>query len=85
MPHGTAFGFLGGREVKEAGVANLGLYDRASYHPAYLTESSWTSLLLWADTERLALRWVQKYISAFGGDPEKVMMCASSPSDKPFR
>ena len=24
--------------------------------------------------ERQALRWVQKYISAFGGDPEKVTM-----------
>ena len=25
--------------------------------------------------ERLALRWIQKYISAFGGDPTKVTMC----------
>ena len=25
-------------------------------------------------TERLALRWVQRYVSAFGGDPEKVTM-----------
>ena len=25
-------------------------------------------------TERQALRWVQKYISAFGGDPTKVTM-----------
>lgn len=25
--------------------------------------------------ERLALRWVQKHITAFGGDPEKVTMC----------
>ena len=24
--------------------------------------------------ERLALKWVQKYISAFGGDPSKVTM-----------
>ena len=28
-------------------------------------------------TEREALLWVQKYISAFGGDPTKVMMYAS--------
>jgi hypothetical protein len=25
-------------------------------------------------TERLGMRWVQKYISEFGGDPSKVMM-----------
>ena len=27
-----AFGFLGGKEVKEAGIANAGLYDRESYN-----------------------------------------------------
>jgi hypothetical protein len=27
-------------------------------------------------TERQAMRWVQKYISAFGGDPTKVTMYA---------
>lgn len=26
----TVFGFLGGKEVKEAGVGNLGLHDRES-------------------------------------------------------
>ncbi len=26
-----AFGFLGGKEVKEAGTANAGIYDRESY------------------------------------------------------
>ena len=35
----------------------------------------WISWL--TDLERLALRWVQKYIFAFSGDTEKVMMCAS--------
>src|SRR6266498_2201295 len=27
-----AFGFLGGKEVKEAGIANAGLYDREPYN-----------------------------------------------------
>ena len=29
--------------------------------------------------ERLAFRWVQKYIHAFGGDPSKVTMYVGSP------
>ncbi|CDO75771.1 hypothetical protein BN946_scf185039.g7 [Trametes cinnabarina] len=44
-----AFGSLGGQEIKEAGVGNLGLQD-----------------------QRVALRWIKQYISAFGGDPSKV-------------
>jgi len=27
---GPGFGFLGGKEVKDAGIANAGLYDRES-------------------------------------------------------
>ncbi|KAJ8495240.1 hypothetical protein ONZ51_g1826 [Trametes cubensis] len=50
-----ALGFLGGKEVKEAGVGNLGLQD-----------------------QRTALRWVQKYISIFGGDPDKVTLWGES-------
>ncbi|OJT04264.1 Lipase 4 [Trametes pubescens] len=51
----SAFGFLGGKEVKEAGVGNLGLQD-----------------------QREALRWIQKYISNFGGDPDKVTIWGES-------
>ncbi|KAF9049528.1 carotenoid ester lipase precursor [Hymenopellis radicata] len=51
----SAWGFLASKEVKEAGVGNLGLQD-----------------------QRLALRWVQKYIHAFGGDPTKVTIWGQS-------
>ncbi|KAH9968428.1 carotenoid ester lipase precursor [Lactifluus volemus] len=51
----SALGFLGGKQVKEAKIGNLGLQD-----------------------QRLALRWVQKYISAFGGDPSKVTIWGQS-------
>nr|VWO97518.1 Carboxylic ester hydrolase (EC [Ganoderma boninense] len=51
----SAFGFLASKEVKDAGVGNLGLQD-----------------------QRLALHWVQKYISAFGGDPTKVTIWGES-------
>ncbi|KAG0694972.1 Alpha/Beta hydrolase protein [Suillus ampliporus] len=51
----SAFGFLASKEVKEAGVGNLGLQD-----------------------QRQAMRWVQKYISAFGGDPTRVTFWGES-------
>ncbi|KAI0645330.1 carotenoid ester lipase precursor [Trametes meyenii] len=51
----SAFGFLGGKEVKKAGVGNLGLQD-----------------------QREAFRWIQKYITAFGGDPFKVTIWGQS-------
>ncbi|KIM54022.1 hypothetical protein SCLCIDRAFT_137622 [Scleroderma citrinum Foug A] len=51
----NVFGFLGGKEVQQAGIGNLGLHD-----------------------QRMALEWVQKYISTFGGDPEKVIIWGQS-------
>ncbi|KAJ6624409.1 carotenoid ester lipase precursor [Mycena sp. CBHHK59/15] len=51
----SAFGFLASKEVRAAGVGNLGLQD-----------------------QRQALRWVQKYITTFGGDPTKVTIWGES-------
>ncbi|KAL0948885.1 hypothetical protein HGRIS_009001 [Hohenbuehelia grisea] len=51
----NGLGFLAGKEVKEAGVSNLGLQD-----------------------QRFALQWVQKYISSFGGDPDRVTISGVS-------
>ncbi|KAF9482847.1 carotenoid ester lipase precursor [Pholiota conissans] len=51
----SAFGFLASKEVKAAGVGNLGLQD-----------------------QRQAMRWIQKYIGAFGGDPKKVTIWGES-------
>ncbi|KAI0793609.1 carotenoid ester lipase precursor [Fomes fomentarius] len=51
----NVFGFLGGQEVKEEGVGNLGLQD-----------------------QRAGLRWINKFISSFGGDPTKVTIWGQS-------
>ncbi|KAI0699612.1 carotenoid ester lipase precursor [Cerioporus squamosus] len=51
----NVFGFLGGEEIKDAGLGNLGLQD-----------------------QRTALRWVNKFIEAFGGDPTKVTIWGES-------
>ncbi|KAI0314400.1 Alpha/Beta hydrolase protein [Amylostereum chailletii] len=57
----TALGFLDGREVRKAGIGNIGLQD-----------------LFQINTERQGLRWIQKYISSFGGDPTKVTIWGES-------
>ncbi|EIW58851.1 carotenoid ester lipase precursor [Trametes versicolor FP-101664 SS1] len=51
----SALGFLGGREIANAGLGNLGLQD-----------------------QRESLRWIQKHIGAFGGDPTKVTIWGES-------
>ncbi|EIN05435.1 carotenoid ester lipase [Punctularia strigosozonata HHB-11173 SS5] len=51
----NGFGFLSSREVRDAGLGNLGLHD-----------------------QREALRWIQKYIRAFGDDPAKVTIWGES-------
>jgi len=63
-----AFGFLASQEVKDAKVGNLGLWDRERRAVGII------NVVTSGFTERLALRWVQKYIHAFGGDPSKVTM-----------
>lgn len=62
---------MASKEVKEAGVGNLGLQDR-EYRASPTTYTSPNQLT--PKIEREALRWVQKYITAFGGDPTKVTM-----------
>ena len=62
-----AFGFLASQEVKDAGVGNLGLQDRMCSSSSHQGVTDYS-------IERFALRWVQRYISAFGGDPTKVTM-----------
>jgi acetylcholinesterase len=60
-------GFLPGKEVKDEKVGNLGLQDRKFY-------CALIRVNLYMSPERLALKWVQTYISEFGGDPKKVTM-----------
>ena len=79
LPSLHGFGFLPGKEVRDAGVGNLGLQDR-EYSDTYGAGEE-LNISLFPKTEREALRWVHKYISAFGGDPEKVTMYVTSSQD----
>jgi hypothetical protein len=63
---------LASKEVRAAGVGNLGLQDRVFFFPLPNVQ------ILNFALERLALRWIQKYITAFGGDPTKVTMYATA-------
>ena len=64
-----AFGFLGGQEVFEEKVGNLGLWDRKhSALPIGLGP------IYDIFTERLALGWVKRHIEAFGGNSSQIMM-----------
>lgn len=62
----SAWGFLSGSEAKAAGAGNLGLQDRMF--------DKRVENLSHLHAERLALKWIKKYVSNFGGDPTKVTM-----------
>ena len=59
------------KEMKDAKAGNLGLQDRTSCR---LILHSRQTPLTCCTSERLALRWIQKYISQFGGDPDRVTL-----------
>lgn len=68
---------MASKEVRAAGVGNLGLQDRVFCFPLRIVQ------ILNFFSERLALRWIQKYITAFGGDPTKVTMYATALTTSP--
>lgn len=72
-----AFGFLAGKEVGDAGISNLGLRDRelSANFPLFLDPMPADFIYLHNHAEIFALKWVQKHIAAFGGDPSRVIMC----------
>jgi hypothetical protein len=69
-------------EVQKAGIANLGLHDREYFIP--FSTQLFYLLRFFFFSEREALRWIQKYIGAFGGDPTKVTMYVHSVHSQPL-
>lgn len=71
----NGLGFLASKEVREAGVGNLGLQDREFQllSPNRDQCNKFASLL-----EREALRWINRNIGQFGGDPGKVTLWGES-------
>ncbi|KAF8971836.1 carotenoid ester lipase precursor [Flammula alnicola] len=71
----SAYGFLGGEEVMKEKVGNLGLIDRRIHNMIAFSKDLVTCNI---SLERVALRWVQRYIQNFGGDKSKVMIWGES-------
>ncbi|KAF7342793.1 Carboxylic ester hydrolase [Mycena sanguinolenta] len=67
------FGFLAGQQVKDDGVLNAGL--REYYYPKSFPH---TVLIYRIVDQEFALRWVNKNIHKFGGDPDKVSLWGES-------
>ncbi|KAJ7224747.1 Alpha/Beta hydrolase protein [Mycena haematopus] len=65
----SAFGFLAGKEVRDAGVTNLGLETVCT--TSFVLTSLWLTVGV---SEIFALEWTKKYISSFGGDTERVVV-----------
>ncbi|KAF7335501.1 Carboxylic ester hydrolase [Mycena venus] len=68
------FGFLPGAEVKQNGALNAGLRGNLAF-VSCLYLLNLTRIVVDQD---FALRWVNKHISKFGGDPSKVVIWGES-------
>jgi hypothetical protein len=64
---------LAGNVIEAEGGINAGMQDRTRIS-LYVFISTLTRENFIISTERMALKWIQKYITLFGGDPEKVTL-----------